>query len=90
MPWRDAVPRLTELQRQSDAAAGLAVAAAEAKYDWGTGAVQKQEVVDEAAALAAAAAAPFARWVGPSCPSSGPRVCAFALAHASLHAPRRF
>jgi hypothetical protein len=31
------------------------------RYDWGTGAVQKQEKVDEEAALAAAAAAPFAR-----------------------------
>ena len=54
---------LNELQRQEEARAGHAVAVAEAKYDWGTGAVQKQEVVDEEAALALAASQPFARQV---------------------------
>jgi pre-mRNA-splicing factor CWC26 len=51
-----------EARRQQEAAAGKAAASAIERYDWGTGAVQKQAAREQAAELAKVAAAPFARY----------------------------
>jgi pre-mRNA-splicing factor CWC26 len=64
---------LSEMMRQEEIRAGKAVATAEAKYDWGTGAVTKQATLDREAELAAAAAQPFARYVRFELPSPFPR-----------------